>query len=61
VGGVLVEYTIDETKQSLKETISMLESTLKALDEEMNKRQKEVVELELKYGINPNKKEEIRA
>lgn len=39
----------------------MLESTLKALDEEMNKRQKEVVELELKYGINPNKKDEVRA
>jgi hypothetical protein len=30
---------------------------LKALDLEMNKRQKEVVELELKYGINPNKKD----
>lgn len=38
----------------------MLESTLKALDEEMGKRQKEVLELELKYGINPNKKEEIK-
>ena len=36
----------------------MLQSTLKALDEEMNKRQKEVLDLELKYGINPNKKDE---
>jgi hypothetical protein len=36
----------------------MLQSTLKALDEEMNKRQKEVLELELKYGLNPNKKDE---
>lgn len=43
VGGVLVEYTITETKTSLKETVIMLESTLKALDEEMAKRQKEVL------------------
>lgn len=60
LGGVLVEHTIDETKQSLKENVSMLESTLKALDEEMNKRQKEVLELELKYGLNPSKKEDIK-
>lgn len=39
----------------------MLESTLKALDDEMGKRQKEVTDLELKHGLNPGKKqEEIR-
>ena len=38
----------------------MLESTLKALDGEMSKRQKEVLEMELKYGINPNKKDDIK-
>jgi hypothetical protein len=32
LGGVLVEHNIAETKQSLKETAFMLESTLKALD-----------------------------
>jgi chaperonin cofactor prefoldin len=42
VGGVLVEHNVVETKQSLRDTISMLESTLKALDDEMGKRQKEV-------------------
>lgn len=36
----------------------MLESTLKALDDEMAKRQKEVLELELKYGLSPSKKQE---
>jgi prefoldin subunit 2 len=56
VGGVLVEHNLEETKASLQATISMLESTLKALDDEMAKRQKEVLELELKYGLNPNKK-----
>lgn len=61
VGGVLVEHNVVETKQSLKDTISMLESTLKALDDEMGKRQKEVTDLELKHGLNPGKKqEEIR-
>ena len=57
LGGVLVEHTVEETKQSLKDSVSMLESTLKALDEEMTKRQKEAHEIELKYGINPNKRE----
>jgi hypothetical protein len=42
------------------QAIFELESTLKALDEEMAKRQKEVLDLELKYGINPNRKEEIK-
>jgi chaperonin cofactor prefoldin len=45
LGGVLVEHNITETKTSLKETVSMLESTLKALDGEMTKRQKEVLDL----------------
>lgn len=35
----------------------MLEQTLKALDEEMSKRQKQVVELELKHNLNPNNKQ----
>ena len=35
----------------------MLEQTLKALDEEMGKRQKQVVELEMKYNLNPNNKQ----
>ena len=60
MGGVLVEHSIDETKKTLQETVVMLESTLKALDSEMAKRQKEVLELELKYGINPNKKDDIK-
>ena len=60
MGGVLVEHSIDETKKSLQETVVMLESTLKALDGEMSKRQKEVLEMELKYGINPNKKDDIK-
>jgi len=60
MGGVLVEYSIEETKKSLQETVFMLETTLKALDSEMAKRQKEVLEMELKYGLNPNKKEEIK-
>lgn len=60
LGGVLVEYNIDETRQSLGENVSMLESTLKALDEEMAKRQKDVLELELKYGLNPSKKDETK-
>lgn len=33
VGGVLVEHNLDETKLSLKTTVNMLESTLKALDD----------------------------
>ena len=45
VGGVLVEQNLDETKQSLRENVAMLQSTLKALDEEMAKRQKEVLDL----------------
>lgn len=57
VGGVLVEHNLEETKGSLKSTISMLESTLKALDDEMAKRQKEVLEMELKYGLNPKKQD----
>jgi hypothetical protein len=36
---------LEETKASLKGTVGMLESTLKALDDEMAKRQKEVLEL----------------
>jgi prefoldin subunit 2 len=57
VGGVLVEHNLEETKISLKSTINMLESTLKALDDEMAKRQKEVLEMELKYGLNPKKQD----
>jgi prefoldin subunit 2 len=45
IGGVLVEYSLPETKNTLRETINMLEQTLKALDTEMSKRQKEVLEL----------------
>jgi hypothetical protein len=36
----------------------MLEQGLKALDVEMGKREKEVLEIELKYNLNPNKKQE---
>jgi prefoldin subunit 2 len=57
IGGVLVEQTLDETIESLKQTVNMLEQTLKALDEEMGKRQKQVVELEMKYNLNPNNKQ----
>lgn len=45
VGGVLVEHSLEETNASLKATVSMLESALKALDDEMGKRQKEVLDL----------------
>jgi hypothetical protein len=38
--------------------VNMLEATLKALDEEMGKRQKEVLDMELKYGLNPGKKDD---
>lgn len=58
VGGVLVEYTMDETVNSLKQNIAMLEQALKALDAEMAKREKEVLEIELKYNLNPSKKQE---
>lgn len=58
VGGVLVEYTITETINSLKQNIAMLEQALKALDAEMSKREKEVLEIELKYNLNPNKKQD---
>jgi prefoldin subunit 5 len=58
VGGVLVEYTISETINSLKQNIAMLEQALKALDAEMSKREKEVLEIELKYNLNPNKKQD---
>lgn len=57
---MLVEHNLEETKVSLKGTVGMLESTLKALDDEMAKRQKEVLEMELKYGLNPSKKQEER-
>lgn len=40
VGGVLVEYTLIETVNSLKQYIAMLEQTLKVLDTEMSKREK---------------------
>lgn len=43
MGGVLVEYTIGETINSLKQNIAMLEQALKALDAEMSKREKEVL------------------
>ena len=43
VGGVLVEYTLPETVNSLKQNIAMLEQALKALDTEMAKREKEVL------------------
>lgn len=33
----------------------MLEQALKALDAEMAKREKQVLEIELKYNLNPNK------
>lgn len=33
IGGVLVEQTLPETIESLKQTVTMLEQTLKALDE----------------------------
>ena len=43
---------------SLKQNIAMLEQALKALDAEMSKREKEVLEIELKYNLNPNKKQD---
>jgi len=43
---------------SLKQNIAMLEQALKALDAEMTKREKEVLDIELKYNLNPNKKQE---
>ena len=36
----------------------MLEQALKALDAEMTKREKQVLDIELKYNLNPNKKQE---
>ena len=57
IGGILVEQTLPETIEGLKQTVTMLEQTLKALDEEMGKRQKQVVELEMKYNLNPNNKQ----
>jgi len=39
----------------LKQNVAMLEQALKALDAEMAKREKEVLEIELKYNLNPNK------
>lgn len=56
VGGILVEYTLPETISSLKQNITMLEQALKALDIEMGKREKEVLDIELKYNLNPTKK-----
>lgn len=58
VGGVLVEYTLPETVNSLKQNVAMLEQALKALDTEMGKREKEVLDIELKYNLNPSKKSE---
>lgn len=58
VGGVLVEYNLPETTNSLKQNIAMLEQALKALDAEMAKREKEVLDIELKYNLNPSKKQE---
>lgn len=57
LGGVLVEFSITDTKKSLKDNVTMLESTLRALDAEMAKRQRDVLELELKHGLNPNRKQ----
>ncbi len=44
VGGILVEHTMQETTKSLKDNVVMLEQTLKALDGEMEKRQKTILE-----------------
>ena len=41
---------------SLKQNVVMLEQALKALDVEMGKREKQVLEIELKYNLNPSKK-----
>lgn len=58
VGGVLVEKTLDEVNKNLNDNITMLDHSCKALENTMGNKQKEIVEFETKYNVNPNKRQE---
>lgn len=60
VGGVLVEKTMEEITKNLNDNVAMLEQTCKALETTMNNKQKEILEFETKYNVNPNKKAESK-
>jgi prefoldin subunit 2 len=56
VGGILVEKTMEEVLTSLSDNIKFFEQAIKAIETTLKKREKEILEIELKYNVNPNKK-----
>eukprot|EP01015_Nassula_variabilis_P024552 TRINITY_DN4712_c0_g1_i5.p3 TRINITY_DN4712_c0_g1~~TRINITY_DN4712_c0_g1_i5.p3 ORF type:complete len:117 (+),score=40.19 TRINITY_DN4712_c0_g1_i5:65-415(+) len=55
VGGVLVERTVGEVKPSIQQNIEMIEKTLQTYNENMKKKEKEIIDFELAYGIKGDK------
>jgi prefoldin subunit 2 len=56
IGGVLVEKTMEEVLTGLSESIKMYETAIKALETALKKKEKDILEIEMKYNVNPNKK-----
>ncbi len=47
---------MDEVLTRLGDSIKMFEQTIKALEVSLKKREKDILEIEIKYNVNPNKK-----
>lgn len=56
IGGVLVEKTMEEVLTGLSDSIKMYDTAIKALETALKKKEKEILEIEMKYNVNPNKK-----
>lgn len=56
IGGVLVEKTMDEVLTGLAESVKMYDTAIKALEAALKKKEKDILEIEMKYNVNPNKK-----
>jgi len=56
IGGVLVEKTMEEVLTGLSESIKMYETAIKALEAALKRKEKDILEIEMKYNVNPNKK-----
>ena len=56
VGGVLVERTVEDVMPAVKNNSQGIETVLKSLNEQFNLAQKELTQLQMKFGVDGDQK-----